>query len=174
MNMTYLSLLYKRFEEITNKEGEVLDMTMEKKIFSQNLKKFLLNVGISSKIIYEHVIKLSLSGSLNFEQFVESFLQILSGKKKQEVKLKFHFLLMLFPHKTTDEYLTEKEINKFFDLIECNLTYQNELCDELAERLILRFSALYNKDEEENIARGRYKFRKMAIALESFFENFNE
>lgn len=177
MNKYYLYLLYKRYKEITCKKTiHIDDSTMQKKNLSQNLKKFILKLGISSRKMYEHVIKsaLSNSGLINFEEFVESFQQILTGTKKSDIKLKFNFLLMLFPHMSNNDFLTEKQINKFFDLIECEYIYQSELCDELAGRLILRYSALYANDEKDNIQNGNYRYRKMQVALESFFEGFNE
>ena len=46
-----------------------------------------------------------------------------------------------------------------------------DFCEMLGERLVMRFNAVYKNYEEENILHGKYRFKKMKIILESFFDS---
>ena len=64
-----------------------------------------------------------------------------------------------------------KDIQLFFELLGCNSVYIEDFCENLGDRLVARFNVIYQKDEKENILMGKYRFKKMKLVLESFFDD---
>ena len=59
----------------------------------------------------------------------------------------------------------------FFDMIECENIYIPKFCENLGEKLILRYKAIYiNKKLEKDINEGIFLYRKIRIILESFLD----
>ena len=176
MNEEYIKLLYRKYMKMISRCDKVksyfIDDVMTKKLFLQFFKKFLLEIGISPKKNYEKILKNQIFNNklLSFEQFIQCFDSILNEDDSTGYKIKYTFLLNLLPHENGDDFLNRRKMTTFFELISCELVFIQDFYETLIDRLILRYNALYNKDEESNIIEGKYRFRKMRIILESFFD----
>ena len=176
MNDKYIKLLYKIYMNMISRCDKAkcyfIDDIMVKKLFLQLFKKFLLEIGISPKRNYEKILKIQIFNNkpLSFEQFIQCFDLILNEEDNTGFKVKCTFLFNLLPHESGDDFISKRKINIFFELISCELVFIQDFYEILVDRLILRYNAIYNKDEESNIIEGKYRFRKMRIILESFFD----
>ena len=176
MNEQYILLLYKKYMKMISRcdkaKSYFIDDVMVKKLFLQLFKKFLLEIGISAKKNYEKILKTQIFNNkpLSFEQFIQSFDLILNYEDNIGYKVKYIFLFNLLPHESVDDLLNKKKVSIYFDLISGGSVFIQEFYEILYDRLILRYSAIYNKDEESNISEGKFRFRKLRIILESFFD----
>ncbi len=177
MNDTYISLIHKVYIDFRTKcllaKNIYLDDIMIKKFFIQLFKKFLLNVGVHNKKIYEKILKTQIFSNklLTFDQFIQCFDTIIYDNENENLMVKFLFLFNILPHLNDDDFLNSKKIELFFDMLGCGPIYIQDFCEMLGERLVMRFNAVYKNYEEENILRGKYRFKKMKIILESFFDS---
>ena len=177
MNDTYISLIHKVYIDFRTKcllaKNIYLDDIMVKKFFIQLFKKFLLNVGVHNKKIYEKILKTQIFSNklLTFDQFIQCFDTIIYDNENENLMAKFLFLFNILPHLNDDDFLNSKKIELFFDMLGCGPIYIQDFCEMLGERLVMRFNAVYKNYEEENILHGKYRFKKMKIILESFFDS---
>jgi hypothetical protein len=142
---------------------------MEQKMFLNLIKSFILKIGISSKKIYEKIFQsLSINSDkgkneiCSFENFLKSFSQILKFKEENYV-LKYKFIMSLF--RLGEEDINVKHINIFMQLIKGEAVYDFDLWDELNRGLVQRYDKIYPNDSGNN-----FKYDKMLICLESFFD----
>ena len=176
MNDKYIFLIKNIYMKIIDKcsiaKSNFLDDIIIKKLFIQIFKGFLLNIGISNKKIYEKILKTQIFNSkiLSFDQFIQCFDSLIYDNENENLIAKFSFLLSILTKETEDDFLNTKDIELFFDLLGCNSVYIQDFCESLGERLVLRFNAIYQNYETENIIMGKYRLKKMKIVLESFFD----
>ena len=177
MNEQYISLIYKIYIRLNNIEKSLfIDNIYKKKLFLQFFKKFILEIGISDKIHYEKILKNQVYNNklLSFNQFIQCFDTIICANDYENLKIKFLYLLSIIYYSNdnynNNEYLNEKQIALFFELLSCNITYVENFCENLGDELVIRYNIIYNNSEKENIIKDLYKFRKMKIVLESFFD----
>ena len=177
MNEIYISLIQKIYLHLISKcdlSEEYLTEAMNKKLFIQLLKTFLLNIGICNRKIYEKILKNQIFSPklLTFDQFIQIFDIIIDDNDKINLSAKFSFLLNILTQGRNKEFLSSKKIENFFDMIGCSAIYIQDFCENLGERFILRFNFIYKRDEENSIILDLYRFRKLKIILDSFFDDF--
>ena len=178
MSNQYIYLMHDKFKKISDKIEDaktfICDNDMVKKFFVQKLKEYLLNIGISSKKINEKIIKFALytKEEFDFEFFMSIFDIIFMDNSKENLRFKFLLLLNIIKQNDeNNEILVEKQINMFFDLIECERVYIRKFCEKLGERLILRYKAIYRKkNSDKNIQDKKFIYAKLKIILESFLD----
>ena len=177
MNQNYITLLqniYKRLMDKCNIKNDNIKIS-KKNIFLRNFKKFLLDIEINNKIIYEKILKNQIFSEtpLSFEKFIQCFDIIILDNKPENMKQKYVFILNIL---TSQKFLSWKKIELFFELIGCDSTYIELFSENLGDKLIKRYNAVYEKEEANNIIERKYRVKKLKIILESFFEQneFNE
>ena len=161
----------------SNKKFEEIEF---KKIIIICFKQLLLSIGLSNKNIFEKIFKNYIFSDkiFSFNKFIQSFDTIIFDKDFQNMKLKYLFLLTIsttqdflgFEKKVCNEFLDNKKIENFFELIGCNYAYIETFSENLGQKLIMRYKAVYKNEEKYNILEGKYSLRKMRITLESFFD----
>ena len=177
MNDQYISLIHNIYKEFISKctlaKSYYLDDIIIKKFFIQIFKTFLLKIGIINKKIYEKILKNQIYSNklLSFDQFIQCFDSIICDNENENLKAKFSFLLYILRHENENDFLNSKDIQLFFELLGCNSVYIEDFCENLGDRLVARFNVIYQKDEKENILMGKYRFKKMKLVLESFFDD---
>ena len=178
MNNKYIYLMNDKFKKISEKleiaKDFICDNDMLKKLIAQQLKECILTIGISSKKIYEKIIRYVLHSKeqFDFELFMNIFDIIIMENSKENLRFKFLLLLNIIKQNdNNNEILDEKQINTFFDLIECERVYIHKFCEILGERLILRYKAIYNKKAvDKSISDKKFIYAKLKIILESFLQ----
>jgi hypothetical protein len=175
MNKNYIQLLFYHYKKIKNltKSNFLLNENMKINLFSSKFKQFLLEIGINDITLYQGITKLVIFKKkiINFEEFLSCFDLIIS-LPDERTREKYTFLYYL-PKKTNEQiYYTQKDINIFFKLIECSKIYEEELTDNITERLINRYNAIYQNDEKENLQYGKFNIRKLNVVLETFFDDY--
>jgi len=177
MNQNYITLIqkiYKRLIDKCNIKNDNIKIS-KKNIFLRNFKKFLLDIEINNKIIYEKILKNQIFSEtpLSFEKFIQCFDIIILDNKPENMKQKYVFILNIL---TSQKFLSWKKIELFFELIGCDSIYIELFSENLGDKLIKRYNAVYEKEEANNIIERKYKVKKLNIVLESFFEQneFNE
>jgi len=177
MNQNYITLLqkiYKRLMGKCNIKNDNIKIS-KKNIFLRNFKKFLLDIEINNKIIYEKILKNQIFSEtpLSFDKFIQCFDIIILDNKPENMKQKYVFILNIL---TSQKFLSWKKIELFFELIGCDSTYIELFSENLGDKLIKRYNAVYEKEEANNIIERKYRVKKLKIILESFFEQneFNE
>ena len=95
---------------------------------------------------------------------------ILMEKSKDNRRFKFLLLFKIITQNdNNDQLLVEKQMNIFFDLIDCESIYIHQFCEIMRERLILRYKAIYiNENIDKSFLEKYYIYRKIKIILDSF------
>ena len=177
MSENYILIIHKKYLEFISKcrfaRNIFLDEIMTKKLFVQLFKSFLLKIGVNNRKIYEKILKNQIFSNklLTFDQFIQSFDTIIFDNENENLKAKFSFIFNILPHYDDNDFLNVKKIELFFDLLGCSCIYIQDLCEDLGDKLIPRYNAVYKMDEEDNVISGKYRFRKMKIILESFLDD---
>ena len=177
MNEHYIKLIHIIYMNFISKCSianlQFFDENMIKKLFLQFFKKFLLAIGINNKKIYEKILKNQIFNKkiLSFDQFIQCFDIILYDHDNENMLTKFLFLLNIINQKSNNNILEYKDIELYFELLGCEATYIPEFCENLGDRLIIRYNSIYRAIEGENIIAGKYNFIKMKTVLESFFDD---
>ena len=172
MNENYIYLLHKiylRFFDIFSINQKTYKNLNVRTEFVKYFKQLLLRIGITNKSIYEKILKNQIFSDkiLSFDKFIQSFDVIISDNNFENVKLKYLFLLNII---TTREFLNWKKIEIFFELIGCYYSYVESFSENLGDKFIRRYNALYQNEEKNNILEKKYRLRKLIITLESFFD----
>ena len=177
MSNKYILLMCEQYKKLCKKLKEAQNYLHNeiilKQFFLQLLKRFLLNIGISTKKCYEKLTKYVILSRepLNFEYFMSIFELILIDNNKENLRFKFLFLLKIIRENDAEQILDENKMNVFFDLIECEWVYINNFCELLGERLVLRYKAFYNnKKLDKNITDKIFIYRKIKNIMESFLD----
>ena len=181
MNNQYIFLMYDKYKNISDKYTEakkfLYDDTMVKKLYIQLIKGFILDIGFTSKKFYDKIIKYEMHSKepINFEHFMNAFELVLTDSNKENLRYRFFLLLKLISsNDDSDQFLAEKQLNIFFDLIGCDYVYIQKFCELLGERLTLRYKAIYtNKKNDKNMQEVKYVYRKIKIILESFLDSLD-
>lgn len=177
MNEHYIKLIHIIYMNFISKCSianlQFFDENMIKKLFLQFFKKFLLAIGINNKKIYEKILKNQIFNKkiLSFDQFIQCFDIILYDNDNENILTKYLFLLNIINQKSNNNILEYKDIELYFELLGCEATYIPEFCENLGDRLIIRYNSIYRAIEGENIISGKYNFIKMKTVLESFFDD---
>lgn len=177
MNEHYIKLIHIIYMNFISKCSianlQFFDENMIKKLFLQFFKKFLLAIGINNKKIYEKILKNQIFNKkiLSFDQFIQCFDIILYDNDNENILTKYLFLLNIINQKSNNNILEYKDIELYFELLGCEATYIPEFCENLGDRLIIRYNSIYRAIEGENIIAGKYNFIKMKTVLESFFDD---
>lgn len=176
MNDKYILLIHNIYMNFITKcisPQNYLNDLHKKKLFVQLFKSYLLFIGISNKKIYEKILKNQIFSNkiLTFDQFIQCFDLIIYDNDSENLKSKFSFLLSILPHENDNDFLNSENIELFFDLLGCSAIYIKDFCENLGERLVIRYNIINKIDEENNIIYGKYRFRKMKVILESFFDD---
>lgn len=171
MNLNYVSLIqniYKRLIEPCNIKNDNIKIS-PKNIFLRNFKKFLLDIEINNKIIFEKILKNQIFSDvpISFDKFIQCFDLIIRDNKPENMKQKYVFILNIL---TSQEFLSWSKIELFFELIGCDSIYIELFSENLGDKLIKRYNAVYEKEEGDNILKRKYRVKKLKIVLESFFE----
>ena len=172
MNDNYIFLLWKiylRFFDIFSMNQNLYKNLNIRTEFVKYFKQILLRIGVVNKSIYEKILKNQIFSDkiLSFDKFIQSFDIIISDNNFENVKLKYLFLLNII---TSREFLNWKKIEIFFELIGCYYTYVESFSENLGDKFIRRYNALYQNEEKNNILEKKYRLRKLKIILESFFD----
>ena len=176
MSNQYIYLMYEKYKifesSIDEAKNFIFDDIILKKLFVQLLKEFLLNIGISTKKFYDKIIKFEnySKEKFSFEHFMKIFDIILMEKSKDNRRFKFLLLFKIITQNdNNDQLLVEKQMNIFFDLIDCESIYIHQFCEIMRERLILRYKAIYiNENIDKSFLEKYYIYRKIKIILDSF------
>ena len=177
MNEHYISLLHKIYLDIMSKcinsKTYFMEEIMVKKLFVQLFKEILLKLSVANKKTYEKILKNQIFHKklLTFDQFIQCFdILIHENNDSDKIKEKISFLFNLLSLVNHQDFINSKNVELFFELLSCDYVYIQDFCENLGEKLVLRYNAVYESDEEENIELGLYKFKKMMIILQTFFD----
>ena len=144
----------------------------EDKMFLNCIKAFILKIGISSKKLYEKIFQsLSITDKnkeniISFDSFLKGFSQILK-LKEENIVLKYKFILSLF--RLGEEDINVKHINIFMQLLKGEVIFDSDLWDDLNKSLVQRYDRIYPNDPNNN-----FRFDKMLIVLETFFDKYGK
>ena len=164
MNATYVRLMYAHFKRM--KEQSELAFFCESKMFINTLKQFVLEIGISDKKMYDETLRgiIYLNDDYKFEEFLACFQKILKLKDDQ-LELKFKFLLAI-TNVNGDDVITRKQLNKFYMMLRCKRIYDEEICEEIIEHLIERYTSIHSSTKGSHL---KMTYANMRLVLESFF-----
>ena len=170
MNATYVRLMYAHFKRM--KEQSELAFFCESKMFINTLKQFVLEIGISDKKMYDETLRgiIYLNDDYKFEEFLACFQKILKLKDDQ-LELKFKFLLAI-TNVNGDDVITRKQLNKFYMMLRCKRVYDEEICEEIIEHLIERYTSIHSSSSASKgnaSATLKMTYANMRLVLESFF-----
>ena len=177
MNKIYIELMYYHYLNIMKicgaNEKFLFNEHMGLSFFIAQFKKFILKIGINDQILYQKLIKylMLIKKKISFEDFLTCFDLIfdLSNEKNRE---KYNCLFNI-PRKSFEQiYYSKKDIQNFFKLISSDKIYDDELTDDIIERLIKRYNGIHQNDEKDNIQNKKYHIRKLNMVLETFFDDF--
>ena len=108
---------------------------------------------------------------ISFENFLKCF-DLIINSSNETIKEKYNFLFYI-PRKSFEQsYYSKKDIQNFFKLISSEKIYDDELTDDIIEKLIKRYYGIYQNDEKDNVQNKLFHIRKLNIVLESFFDNY--
>ena len=170
MNATYVRLMYAHFKRM--KEQSEFAFFCESKMFINTLKQFVLEIGISDKKMYDETLRgiIYLNDDYKFEEFLACFQKILKLKDDQ-LELKFKFLLAI-TNVNGDDVITRKQLNKFYMMLRCKRVYDEEICEEIIEHLIERYTSIHSSSSASKgnaSATLKMTYANMRLVLESFF-----
>jgi hypothetical protein len=173
MNKDYVQIMlfhYLNIKKLINStENYVFDESFKFNYFITLIKKFLLENNINDISVYNDIIKYLLFQNkiVSFEEFLSCFDSFLSLSKTRN-REKYCFLFNIIKKSKDQKYYTKKDIEIFFKLISASKIYEEEFSEDIIERLINRYKAIYKND----IINGKYNIRKLNITLETFFEDY--
>ena len=178
MNEEYISIMKKLYLSLFQKSSTgvniIKDEILLKKFFIQNFKQLLLNFGINHRNYYGNIIKCQLFKNriITFDEFIQCFDTLINDNDKNTLKMKFLFLLNILPSEIDNNeiILTKDTFNTFFDFLGCDVIYIENFCENIGNKLFVRYNAIYEQFEEENITNGKFNLRKMKAILETFFD----
>ncbi|MCQ2818725.1 MAG: hypothetical protein MJ252_15770 [archaeon] len=167
MNDYYLRYMLKHFTFI-------YESSQAAKGFEQNMlfklyKKFILKVGITDKKIYEDLLRNIIYQNKNeknpeFEDFLNCFNKVL--KLGNDLKfLKYSFLFNIIHENLEEEIVDISHIHKFFNLIQCNLVYEEDIFKIIKTNLIDSYYELYPSKNKT-----KFKVQGILTCLEEFFD----
>ena len=164
MNYSYLILMllsYFDFEQFSN-NFEFIEDSQAIIIF---IKKILLFSGISTRKIYEHLIRIvaNFKGNINFENFLNFFLPIFDLSDKYQ-NYKYKFLLFLVK-KSGYNTISMSNYRLFCNLIKGKLIYEEETCSDIIGKMLPIIKAKYPKDDLDNL-----NYQHVSIILEFLVE----
>jgi hypothetical protein len=141
-------------------------LVCEEKMFLNMIKVFILEMGISDRKIYEDTLRNLVYKKKNydFENFLSCFAKILKLKDENSV-IKYKFLLYV-TIMGEEKRLNKNHLKKYFELIRCSKVYDEELCEDITENLILKYTSIY--PGEKYIS---FPLERIMLLLETFFDN---
>jgi hypothetical protein len=164
MNDNYLRYMLFHYQKVKKNSENIL--VCEEKMFLNMIKVFILEMGISDRKIYEDTLRNLVYKKKNydFENFLSCFAKILKLKDENSV-IKYKFLLYV-TIMGEEKRLNKNHLKKYFELIRCSKVYDEELCEDITENLILKYTSIY--PGEKYIS---FPLERIMLLLETFFDN---
>ena len=164
MNDNYLRYMLFHYQKVKKNSENIL--VCEEKMFLNMIKVFILEMGISDRKIYEDTLRNLVYKKKNydFENFLSCFAKILKLKDENSV-IKYKFLLYV-TIMGEEKRLNKNHLKKYFELIRCSKVYDEELCEDITENLILKYTSVY--PGEKYIS---FPLERIMLLLETFFDN---
>lgn len=141
---------------------------VENKMFINLVKAFILKSGISTKSLYDKLIKVLTTKEKNnneiisFESFLKCFSEILKVKKDKSI-LKYKFIISIF--RLQEKEMDFKQFNIFMQIMKGKLVYEAEIWDELNRNFMKRYDKFFSSDIGTT-----FRFEKILLCLESFYD----
>ena len=177
MNKIYIELMYNHYLNIIKlceaNENFFINENMKLSFFIVQIKKFILKIGINEQILYQKIMKYLIldKKQISFENFLKCF-DLIINSSNETIKEKYNFLFYI-PRKSFEQsYYSKKDIQNFFKLISSKKIYDDELTDDIIEKLIKRYYGIYQNDEKDNVQNKLFHIRKLKFVLESFFDDY--
>ena len=177
INKIYIDLMYYHYSDIlkicNSNEKFFINKNIKISFFLAQLKKFILKIGINDQTLYQAILKniLSSNQKISFEEFLKCF-DLVINLSNPKIREKYNFLFYILKKSFNQIYYSQKDIQNFFKLISSNKIYNDELTDDIIERLINRYKSIYQNDEKENIQNKKFHIRKLNVVLGTFFDDF--
>ncbi len=177
MNKIYIELMFNHYLNIIKmceaNENFFINENMKLSFFIVQIKKLILKIGINEQILYQKIMKYLIldKKQISFENFLKCF-DLIINSSNETIKEKYNFLFYI-PRKSFEQsYYSKKDIQNFFKLISSEKIYDDELTDDIIEKLIKRYYGIYQNDEKDNVQNTLFHIRKLNIVLESFFDDY--
>ena len=164
MNDNYLRYMLFHYQRVKRISNDIF--ICEEKMFLNLIKVFILEIGISDRKIYEDTLRNLVYKKKNydFENFLSCFMKILKLREDNCI-LKYKFLLYV-TRMGEERLLNRQHLKKFFELIKCKRVYDEELCEDITENLILKYASIYPGEKYL-----MFPLERIMLVLETFFDN---
>ena len=164
MNDNYLRYMLFHYQRVKRISNDIF--ICEEKMFLNLIKVFILEIGISDRKIYEDTLRnlVYKKNNYDFENFLSCFMKILKLREDNCI-LKYKFLLYV-TRMGEERLLNRQHLKKFFELIKCKRVYDEELCEDITENLILKYASIYPGEKYL-----MFPLERIMLVLETFFDN---
>lgn len=169
----YINCMLEHFHNLQTISVDVVDNQINKVSFIKAFKQLLLNFGLSSKNIYQKILRVLVfvRKEITFDDFIQSFKPIFSLQLSDTV-IKFKFLLFINNFDKKKLYYNEKQIKMYFNIIRSSLIKEKEISNDIIQQLVIRYEMIYSNEEKQNIMNGLYNIKKLGTILETFFSHY--
>ena len=169
----YINCMLEHFHNLQTISVDVVDNQINKVSFIKAFKQLLLNFGLSSKNIYQKILRVLVfvRKEITFDDFIQSFKPIFSLQLSDTV-IKFKFLLFINNFNKKKLYYNEKQIKMYFNMIRSSLIKEKEITNDIIQQLVIRYEMIYSNEEKQNIMNGLYNIKKLGTILETFFSHY--
>lgn len=169
----YINCMLEHFHNLQTISVDVVDNQINKVTFIKAFKQLLLNFGLSSKNIYQKILRVLVfvRKEITFDDFIQSFKPIFSLQLSDTV-IKFKFLLFINNFDKKKLYYNEKQIKMYFNMIRSSLIKEKEIANDIIQQLVIRYEMIYSNEEKQNIMNGLYNIKKLGTILETFFSHY--
>ena len=164
MNDNYLRYMLFHYQRVKRISNDIF--ICEEKMFLNLIKVFILEIGISDRKIYEDTLRnlVYKKNNYDFENFLSCFMKILKLRDDNCI-IKYKFLLYV-TRMGEERLLNRQHLKKFFELIKCKRVYDEELCEDITENLILKYASIYPGEKYL-----MFPLERIMLVLETFFDN---
>ena len=169
----YINCMLEHFHNLQTVSFDMIDNQINKVSFIKAFKVLLLYFGVSSKHIYQEILRVLVfvRKEITFDDFIQSFKPIFSLQLSDTVIL-FKFLLFINNLDKKKLYYNEKQIKMYFNMIQSSLIKEKEIANDIIEQLVVRYEKIYCNEENNNIKKGLYNIKKLGTILETFFSHY--
>lgn len=164
VNDTFINLMYLHYMKCEC--GSRRMIICQDKMFINLVKIFILKMGICDKKLYEEILRnlIYKNNEMNFEKFMNCFIKILKFQDDNTF-LKYKFLLNINQKEENQQCLSVKELQNFFNMINCDKRNEN-INKEITTNMINLYCLLYNKEYPK-----KFEIDRLNIILEYYFDN---
>lgn len=164
MNDIYINLMYFHYMKFDCASKKML--FCQDKMFMNLVKIFILNIGICDKKLYEDILRnlVYKNSSMDFEKFMNCFNKIIKYEDDHSL-LKYKFLLCINIKDDSQKWLSAKELQNFFRMINCDKKNE-DINEEITTNMINFYTVIYKKENPR-----RFAIDKLILILEYFFDN---